>query len=964
MIRRTKVCAAVTLAFTGTMVVGVAPAFGQQQQLDRVEITGSSIRRPDAETSLPVTIVTRTEIERSGVANTEQLLQSLTAVSAAGGTNNAMGAGNSTYGTSTVSLRGLGEDRTLVLVNGRRLAPFAGGNGASINVNAIPLSAIERVEVLKDGASGVYGSDAIAGVVNFILRSNFEGIELGATVGSPTRSGGGRSTRATIVGGFGDLTKDRLSITVSGSVEKETALFAKDRKFAKTGNVDPYISATATGQGNIQGSYLPGTGVPTQNAKGEFIETGKPGPTVRAKDDNGNPAFNDDGSPKFVNQFGNTTFGNPLAAANNCASVNMFRATDSSVGAPRCLFDSNSFVGLVPERQLADLSANIVFKVSDGIELFSDALYSRSKVTQTFQPSPVRRDFLQSDTLFAERGIDPVLVIRPGNPAYDNIAVPYLNAQEAANPGVGFADIIGKPIAITSRVFDFGNRTSVDTATQTRIVAGTRGTLLNQDFEVAAASSKSKLEGTVTEGYFSQTAFAQAVNAPGSDYNPWTLNQSAAFNSSLAATGAKYVGPTLNSLYKTNALDAKVSGDIVKLPAGALQYAAGVQFRKENLLLAPSAALLTGDIAGLGGATRPVDKSRKVGSVFTELVVPIVKGLEANLAYRFDKYSIVGNTSNYKTSMRFQPVPEATLRVSYGTGFRAPTLRDLYDPLTLGSTEQFNDPKTKEVDLQVNSFTGGYAGLKPEKSRQSSIGIVMQPVPTFTFSVDYFSVKVSDLIAQESAQSVVNRNFQGDPSYANLVTRSSGGSIETITQLLRNVGTATVNGFDLEASYKENMGGGRLDLNLAGTYMLQFDQTSPSGSLSKKVGTLVEPDGTPVLSTSSTQDGVVLQWKHVASATWTQNSWSYTIAQNYYSGYRDGNDLNDEPHYVPSQALYDINVGYNGIKGLRLALGVKNVFDKDPPLHVPTSNQFQAGYDISQYDPRARFVYLSAAYKF
>ncbi len=935
MIRRTKVCAAIALAFTSA-----APVFGQVV-LERVEITGSSIRRLDAETALPVTIVTRAEIERSGVANTEQLLQSLTAVSAAGGTNNAMGAGNSTYGASTVSLRGLGEDRTLVLVNGRRLAPFAGGNGGAVNVNAIPLAAIDRVEVLKDGASGVYGSDAIAGVVNFILRANFEGIELGATVGAPSRSGGGRSTRATLVGGFGDLTKDRVSVTVSGAVEKETALFAKDRKFAKTGNVDPFISAQATGQGNIQGSYAPGTGIPTKDADGNFKETGTPGPG-----------------------FGNTAFGNPLAATNNCQAVNMYRTTDNAIGAPRCLFDSNAFVGLTPKRDLADLSANLVFKITDNIQLFGDGLFSKSKVTAQFQPAPLRRSFMQTDTLFAERGVDPVLLIRPGNPAYNNILIPYLNAQEAAHPGNGYAAMIGKPVAVTARVFDFGDRTQLDTSTQTRFVVGTRGTVLNQDFEVAAASGKSKLEGTVTDGYFSQLAFARVVSAPGSDYNPWSLTQSGAFNSALAAAGAKYAGPTLNSVYKSDAVDAKLSGDIVKLPAGALQYAAGVQYRKEGLVLDPSAAQLSGDIAGLGGATLPVDKTRKVGSAFTELNVPIVKGLEANLAYRFDKYSVVGNTSNYKTSMRFQPVPEAALRVSYGTGFRAPTLRDLYDPLTLGTTEQFNDPVTGDVDLQVNSFTGGFVGLKPEKSRQSSIGIVMQPTPNLNFSIDYFSVKVSDLIATESAQAVVSRNAAGDPSYASLVTRDAGNNIESITQLLRNVGTSTVKGFDIEAGYRENLGGGRLDLNLAGTYMLQFDQTSPSGALSKKVGTLVEPDGTPVLSSGSSQDGVVLQWKHVASATWSQGDWSYSIAQNYYSGYRDGNDLNDNPHYIPGQAIYDINVGYKGIKGLRLALGVKNVFDTDPPLHVPTSNQFQAGYDISQYDPRARFVYVSANYKF
>ena len=945
MFRRTKVCSGLMLAFGGTLAIGGAPAFAQQQ-LERVEITGSSIKRIEAETALPVTIVTREEIARSGVGSTEQLLQSLAAVSAAGGTSNSMGAGNSTYGVSTVSLRGLGEDRTLVLVNGRRLAPFSGGNGAAVNINAIPLAAIERVEVLKDGASGIYGSDAIAGVVNFILTQDFKGIELGATVGAPTRSGGGKNTRGTIVAGFGDVAKDRFNVTVSATLEKETALFAKDRNFAKTGNVPPYIVAAATGQGNIEGGYTPGTGVPTQNppGSGNFVETG-----VRQ------PGFG--GSP-------GTGYGNPLAAANNCAAINMFLFPNPTAkGAPYCQFDSNAFVGLIPKRELTNLSSNLIFKLTDSLELFGDGLYSKSKVVQTFQPSPVRRGFLVTDALFNQQGVDPVLLIRPTNPNY-GIASAYLAAQDAANPGQGFAALIGQPLAVTARVFDFGPRGQEDTSTQTRLVAGARGTLLNQDYEVAAFTNREKLEGTVTTGYFSQVAFSRVVNDPASDYNPWSLTQSSNFSNALAAGGVQYAGPTLNSKFTTNGVDGKVSGDLTKLPAGPLQYAAGVQYRNEKLLLDPAPALLSGDIAGLGGATLPVDRSRKIGSAFGELNIPIVKGLEGNGAFRYDKYNDVGSTTNYKTSLRYEPVREVVLRGSLGTGFRAPTLLDLWQPQTLGTSEQFNDPVTGQVDLQVNSFTGGFSGLKPEKSHQRSIGIVVQPIPSVNFSIDYFNIKVDDIIAQESAQAVVSRNAAGDPSYASLVTRTPTGDIDTITQLLRNVGSAKVTGIDVQAGYRENFGGGRLDLNLAGTYMIKFDQTSPSGVLSQKVATLVEPNGDPVLSTNSTQDGVVLRWKHLLSATWSQSGWAFTLAQNYYSGYRDGNDLNGNEHRVPSQALYDANLSFTGIKNLKLAIGVKNLFDKDPPIFIPTSNQFQAGYDIAQYDPRARFVYFSGSYKF
>ena len=946
MFKESKIRAALALAFGGTAALIGTPSFGQQE-LQRVEITGSSIKRIDAETALPVQILNKEAIARTGATSTEQLLQSISAISGQGGINNATGAGNSTYGQSSISLRGIGEDRTLVLVNGRRLAAFAGGNGASVNINAIPLAAIERVEILKDGASGVYGSDAIAGVVNFILTKDFRGVEIGVTAGTPTRSGGGKNQKAHVVAGFGDLAENRFNVTVSASLEKETALFAKDRSFAKTGNIPPFVSAAATGQGNIEGGYNVGNGQPYS-------------PTAE------NTVGNTPGRRAGFGNSPGTGFGNPLAATDQCATVNMYLDSKKTAkGAPFCTFDSNGFVGLIPKRDLATLSGNLIFKLTDNVEAFGDALYSRSVVTQVFQPSPVRRSFLVTDSLFATQGVEPALIIRPTNPNYA-IAQTYLAAQEAANPGKGFGALIGQPLAVTSRVFDFGNRTSKDTAKQTRISGGLRGAFAKQEWEVAISQNESKLSGTVPEGYFSQVAFARVVNDPASDYNPWSLQQSAAFSNALAASGAKYTGGTLAGKSKSTEIDGKLSGDVFQLPAGPLQYAAGLQGRKEAFLLSPSPASETGDIAGLGGATPPVDRDRKIISAFGELNIPIVKHLDANIAVRHDDYNDVGKTNNYKAALRYQPIPEVVLRGSVGTGFRAPTLVDLWQPQVLGASEQFNDDGptgTGQTDLQVNSLTGGNPGLKPEKSRQRSIGFVVQPVQNLTIAVDYFNIRVEDIISTPSAQEVVSRFRSGDPAFAGLVTLT-GNDIDSIVQTLQNVGTAKVKGIDIEANYRYKFASGRLDLNLSGTYMIGFEQTSPGGAVSHKVGTIVDPNGDPVLSTNGVQDGVVLRWKHYLSGTWTQGSWALTLAQNFYKGYRDGNDLNGDPHQVGDQALYDANLAFIGIKNLKLAIGAKNIFNKNPPIFIPTSNQFQAGYDITQYDPRGRFVYLTAAYRF
>jgi len=939
MFKRTEVSTALAIAFGGALAFSAMPGLAQDQKLERVEITGSAIKRIASETALPVQVVTREEIARSGVTSTEELLQSISAISSLGATNNATGAGSSTYGLSSISMRGLGQARTLVLINGRRLATFASGSSA-VNVNAIPLAAIERVDVLKDGASALYGSDAVAGVVNFILSRSFTGLQLNATSGTPTRSGGGQDKSFSIVGGFGDLSKDRFNITATATLEKETPLFAKDRNFARTGNVSPFLAASATGQGNIEGGYTPGTGSPT-NTPPNWVEG------VRQ------PGFGD--SP-------GRGYGNPLAATNNCAAVNMFEAGDTSKGSPFCAFDSNAFVGLTPKRDMSAFTVNGTFDLTSSAQLFGDILYSKSTVVQQFQPSPVRRSFLTSDDLFKQLGVDPVLLLRPTNPNYE-IARQYLAAMEAAHPGNGFGALIGQPLAVTARVFDFGDRKSEDESTQTRIVGGVKGTWQEKDYEFAYSHNQSKLSGTVPDGYFSQVAFANVVNQVDSDYNPWSLTQSAEFNRRLAAAGVKYTGSTLDAVSKNDAVDGKLSGELFPMPNGSAMYAVGAQGRLEKLTLSPSPALASGDIAGLGGATPPVDAERKVASVFGEINVPIIKEIEGTAALRRDKYSLIGSSTTYKASLRYQPNDVLLFRSSYGSGFRAPTLSDLFTPQTVGTSEQFNDPATGQKGIQVPAQSGGNPNLKPETSRQRSLGIVVAPAQNFSFSVDMFQVRIDDILAQPSTQEVVSQFRAGDPAYAGLVELNPSGNIDLVKVIFTNTGHATVRGADVWAAFRQDLPVGRLDLVFNGTYMDKFDQTSPGGVLSHKVGTMVDGAGNPVLGAEN--GGVVLRWKYNLTGTWTQGPVATTIGVNFAKGYEAGHRADDdERNFIPDTYIYDASIAYKGVKNLTLRLGVNNLFDKDPPIFTPVSNQFQAGYDITQYNPRARFVYLTAGYKF
>jgi iron complex outermembrane receptor protein len=924
--QRKKVASALGLLLgAGGVSVLATPALAQDI---RVEVTGSSIRRVEAEGALPVTVITRDEIARIGATNTEQLLQTVSAISTMNATQLATGAGLSTYGQASISMRGLGAFRTLVLVNGRRISPFPGDDGASVNVNSIPMAAIERIEVLRDGASAIYGSDAIAGVVNFILTRNYNGVEAGITYGEPTQSGGGRNTVVSVVAGFGDLTKDRINVTFSGNYQKEEALFAQDRDFAKTGNVFPWLVSGATGQGNIQGSFTPGTG---SVAQGNWVE-GTPGPGF------GNPG---------------SSFGNPLGES-RCAEINMFRnPTDTTKGTPYCAFDSAAFLNLLPEREASQFTANLTAKLPYDMEFFLDGIYSKQTVENAIQPSPVRRDFLQTDALFQQLGIDPALLIYPSNPNYQ-IAADFLNAN-------GYGALVGQPLAITARVFDFGLRTTNDKSDQWRIVTGLRGSWRNQDWEVAYTHNESSLKGSTVAGYFSQTAYARIIQNS-NDWNPWSLVQSPAFNAQLPA--AEYRGPTLNARGESDSVDGKISGEIMPLPAGPLQYAVGLSWREETLVTTPSPALGTGDIAGLGGSVPPVDQSRRINAAYTEFNIPIFKGFEASLAARYDDYSDVGSTDNYYANLRWQPHRTVLLRGAYGTGFRAPTLIDLYQPITLGASEQFNDPISGDPNLQVNAFSGGNPNLKPETSKQWSLGFVWQPITQLSFGVDWWKVELEDIISTPSAQEVVSGFVNGDPTYANSVTLNASGNIETITTQTVNAGTAKVEGWDFNINYRDSFKWGDLGASFQGTYIDKFDQTSPGGITHDKVATLVTPEGDPVIGAVDT-GGVVLRWKHVLGLSYGYGPWSVSVIQNYYDGYETGRrQLDGERNFVDDQAIYDLQFAYTGVKNLRVALGVKNVLDEDPPIYVPVANQFQAGYDVSLYDPRARFVYVTLNYKF
>jgi iron complex outermembrane receptor protein len=932
------------VAVLGTFAAGMGGvAFAQQAasavKPEKIEVTGSSIKRVDSESALPVAVISRADIEKSGVQTTEDLLAQITSVSSAGGNNNAAQSGLTTYGQSSVSLRGIGADKTLVLVNGRRLAVFA-GLGGSVNINAIPLGAIERVEVLQDGASGVYGSDAIAGVVNFILRKNYNGAELSASTGEPTRDGGGKLTKYGIVAGFGDFDTKNWSVVLSGSFEKEDGLLGASRDFANTDNRPPFFAGGATETGRIEGVWrFPG------------------GATLFDAGTNNRSATNPFG-------ISGTGYGNPMAALGQCSTINMvprtgrgFSAGFGTAGqtAPNCTFDTGPYVSLVPNREYQGATANFRLKLSDTTEVYGEGLYSRNEFVNPIQPAPLRSAFYAGNSRFAGTNVDPVLLIFPSNPNYA-IAANYLRTFP------GLAGMIGQPLAVSQRTFLLGPRTTRDTSTQDRVIVGAKGTLGNLEYDVAYSVNRSETNGSVIDGFASIFEMSRILNNPASGWNPWAPGGVQPASVTQALQAAKYAGPTITSQSRNEGVDAKLVGSAMQLGGGSLDIAAGFQARNESYSLTPAAATLTGDVIGLGGAIQPVDAKRTVWAMFAEANMPFTKQIEGIFAIRQDSYNDFGKTKNYKASLRYQPFQSLLFRGSVGTGFKAPSLPALYTPQQINISEQFTDPAFPgNGQVQVTSLAGGNPKLKPEKSDQYGFGFVVSPIKSITASVDFYNIEIKGLIATPSAQEIAAGFRRGAPGYAALVDVNGANEITLVRQLAANVSSLKTQGIDVDLRWREKFGNSRVEVGLQGTYTSKYDLVNASGELEQSVGTIVRPDGAPLVASPT---GVILKWKHNLTAGYGYGPFNATLTQRYYKGYEDGNDLNGNRHFVPSQALYDLVASYNGIKNLKLSVGVRNLFDKDPPLFINNGSQFQAGYDVYQYDPRARVVFVTATYKF
>lgn len=869
------------------------------QRGERVEVTGSSIKRIDAETALPVQVITKDEIDRSGAATVSELLQRVSAVTSSGNITASTGFGATTGGVSTASLRGLGGPRTLVLLNGRRISTYGSvpgsGGDTAVDVNSIPISALERVEVLKDGASAIYGSDAIAGVINFILRTDYQGAEATAYYGA-TQQGGGVIKRGSALVGFGDITKDRFNVSIQAGYQNEQPLFGRQRQFSSSS-----INVGA-GQDTTSGNSDPGN-----------IANANTGGGIR------NPDF-PNCAPSVVS---------PLLSNNR-----------------NCRYDPAPYVGLVPKSERSNVFLAGRFAINADNELYAEAGSSLNKQRFVLQPVPISDQFAipANDPVSAQFGGAATILVTPTSPYY-----PAAATAAAGVPGV--------PVLVRYRSDLTGLRDITDRALNNRGVLGAKGTAATWDYDVSGLYTQSKVKESTNGGYPLYSKILPLYNS--GQVNFFGPNTAAIQQAALAAD---FNGQVYDSNTSLSAIQAKVSRDVFKLPAGNISTAFGVEGRRETYSVDSAIQAQQGDISGYGGNFLPVSADRKVYAAYAETVVPIIRGLEADAAVRYDHYSGVGGTTNPKVSLRYQPVKEVLLRAAYGKGFRAPSLTDLFAPNTQSVTVNgLSDPvrcpvtgSSLDCQTQFTTVLGGNVNLKPEKSESVTAGIVFEPNADISIGLDAFKINLTNSIVLGGiGADVILDNLD---RYAQLVTRDATGHITSISQTNLNIGNVRLSGVDVDLKYRFYNGPyGKFTARLYGTYYQKYDAQNIDGSYTNQLDI-----------GSGVAQGVIPRWRHIATLAYDNGPWGATFVQNWQKSYHDTtSNVTGADRIVGAYETFDVQGTYTGLKHFKFTLGIKNIMDRDPPYtNVGGQAQFPTGFDGSYADPRGRFYYGALTYSF
>jgi iron complex outermembrane recepter protein len=890
--------------------------------LQTVVVTGTLISRPAAETAEAITILKADAIKDQGIVNVEQALDQLTSNVPA--INMASAVGSFSGGGTYASLRDLGTARTLVLLDGQRLAPNA-FSGNAVDLSGIPFSAIDSVQVLREGASSLYGSDAIAGVINFITKKNYQGAEVQANFDHPQQAGGS-SGEADFTLGHGDLVSDGYNFMITGSYSKQDELKATQRSFSAYGFY-PTRGYNAT---NYPGSW-PGQVI---DSNGNTYQSGYPACA---------------GNPQLTEYLGD------------------------------CSYRYSAATDLLPESHDMSGMASFTKALPANNQVQLQYFYTQSELTgyagpmfYEFAMDPASPYFPTASQLVCGRG--PSNCSTPLNLTGVN--------NNPASPDYGMAS------PVTAVWTDPNNyRYTGNMNVEQRILLTFSGSNAGWDYGTDINYSKNNNDNRNLSGIPDE-----AVLAPGgvlsdliNPFGPQSAAGQALINSSYTSGVYELGQDTRWSLdgHASHELgDAFNSGTPATVALGFTVN--GERFTNATT---PYNNLVQ---AATGLTASAVEGSRTVQAAFIELDVPISTGLDLDVADRQDRYSDFGTTNNPKVSVRYQPASFLTFRGTASTGFRAPTLFDLYQSPslaasssgTMGQGNPFCQPGSYNTEWtpsvcqsQGIGLYGGNRKLTPETSQNFDLGAIVSPIRNLGITIDYYRILVKNTISTVPASAIYS-NPNAFSSY--IVPNSSGTLVPSIaeatdctpytaptcgyiTETFENTGRITTSGVDLSVQYLEHTRIGTFREDLEGTaitqYLLQQYTGGPEQNL---VGWFNN------IPTSGDVLQVAYRWQHNVRVDWTSPAgmWGGGLSERFYSRYVDeypyytGGPL----HNVGSYSLVDGYVSFKPIKNLTVLFGIKNILNRYPPYTDAPQDNFAAGYNALEADPLLRNFYVNLKY--
>lgn len=919
--------------------------------LDRIEVTGSRIRSVDAETSQPILTLSREDIEKQGVTSVAEVLQR---VSASGGTAINRSFNNGGNGSSEIALRALGSSRTLVLVDGRRWVQSLGG---SVDLNTIPAAIIERIEVLKDGASSIYGSDAIAGVINLITRDNFEGAEFRTHIGQFNQGDGDRKTIDATLGS----SSERGNVVLSLSRVEEGAVMAGDRRLSR----DPVF-----GLGARQYSGF--------SSHGKIWNAGPAGP--------------DDFSEFIV-------LTPDAAATGQRYARDQFVpwSTDYAYN-----YAKDNYLLTPQTRTSAYLKGR--WDLTDNIAFRAQGLYNERRSQQQLAGFPLSGGpALGND---ANTLMSPDSYYNPYNTEYggDGRAVTwshrlteqprvYQQNVKTFHTYVGFEGSFD----VGDRFFNWDVGYSFNKSDQTDRQFGDANMLRVAE---AVGPSFMDVDGIVKCG------------APGA-----IIDGCVPFNPLSPAGGVTqemldYILFTAQDVFQNRgeSFTANLTGEMFDLPGGKAGFAVGVESRKESGFDSPDALVAAGQTSG--NARQPTSGGYDLNELYAEFLLPVLSDtpgadlLEFSLATRYSEYSSFGDTLNSKFGFKWKPFGDLLVRGNWAEGFRAPAVSDLYQGLA-DSYTQFGDICSSDYEGRnatiaascaahgvPNNFVqqtnqgfgyfgqtihpfsiGGNPNLGPETSTSKTLGLVYSPsfADGLNISLDWWSIEIEEALSTPSAGYILDQCYNGgDQAFCSLFTRDdSSHQINQMFLVPRNLSVYEVEGYDLNIGYRmPETSIGVFRIGLDASYMAKWDvRTTADAEIESNVGRYFDRDPTWRL-----RGNAVLDWtRGDLGASWTARYVSGLAEDCPFPGEglctdEDRWEENDQGVPVPAArnhmgatTYHDVQVRYNVPWNGMVKLGVNNVFKKVAPVsYVTFANSFDPQYDI----PDSRYLYLEYSQNF